>query len=104
MTTFADQLVARLRGFDDDVLDRMDSAYVRERDRWYVYRLDDEPKRGSRYQLIRNSSPNGDINAEEYFEITTFTKRECRNSDDADAWLSTFAGRAAMRAALGALR
>lgn len=81
---------------DDDTLDRCDSAYQAEYDRWCW-------RRNSGFELVRNSSPKNDINADEYFEIISLTKRECKNGDDAESWLNTYRGRAAMKAALEAL-
>lgn len=82
----------------DKRLDRMIALYVNEYDRW-CWRY----KAGGNFELVRNSSPNNDINADHYFEITTLTARECRDRHAAEAWLQTYARRAAMRAALEAL-
>lgn len=88
--------------FQDLRLDQMDYAYQKECERW-CYRYNDlKPHPG--YELVRNSSPNNNINADEYFEITTFTKRECPDRDSAAQWLDAYRGRAAMRAAIRALR
>lgn len=87
----------------DDLFDAMDSAYQAERDRWCC-RYNRLAPRGGRWELVRNSSPHNDINADEYFEITGLTKRECNGGDSAETWLDAYAGRAAMRKALGALR
>lgn len=85
----------------DETLDAADTAYRAEYDRWCWRR---SIIAGSyRFELVRNSSPNNDINADEYFEITTLTKRECRDRHEAEAWLGTYRGRAAMRAALETL-
>lgn len=86
----------------DENIDNAVNAYQREHDRW-DWRCNVNKKRGSVYELVRNSSPDNDINADEYFEITTFSKRECPDRHYADMWLNTYRGRAAMRAALEAL-
>lgn len=88
-----------LRLDDDDAIDRMNAAYWAEYERWCWRRK--AVKDG--FELVRNSSPNNDIIADEYNEITNLTKRECRDRDEAEAWYQTYAKRAAMRAALGAL-
>jgi len=84
----------------DDLYDRMQAAYNAEYDRWCYIRLDDEPARGSPYVVRRNSSPDGNINADEYFEQITFSKRDCPDRHVAQAWVDTYRGRAAMQAAL----
>lgn len=80
----------------DDKLDRMNAVYWVEYDRWQ-WRWNRE---GTRFELVRNTSPSGDLVGESYQEITTLTKRECKNKHDAEAWCKTFATRAAMGAAL----
>lgn len=82
-----------------DKLDRMYAAYVAEYDRW-DWRAR-ERKRGSPYELIRNTSPENDIIDDSWMEIITFTKRECENLAQIQNWLETFRGRAAMKAGLG---
>lgn len=84
----------------DALYDRVNAAYRAEWDRWSYMRLDDEPARGSPYVLRRNSSPDGNIIADEYIEQITFSKRECKNRDDAEMWLNTYRDRAAIQAAL----
>jgi hypothetical protein len=88
---------------NDARLDRMNALYVIEYDRWCSRYNELALKGRGRWELVRNSSPNNDINADEYFEITGFTRRECRDRHDAEMWLETFARRAAMRAALETL-
>lgn len=85
---------------DEDMLDKMTSAFDAEYDRWVCRR---KSNKGG-FELVRNSSPKNNIVAEEYQEITNLTKRECRDYCDAEAWRNTYAGRAAMRKALEALR
>lgn len=84
---------------DENVLDKCQEAYQAEYDRWCWRRR----AGGTGFELVRDSSPNGDINAEEYQEITKLWKSECRDKQDAECWLNTFRGRAAMKAALEAL-
>jgi len=81
----------------DEQLDRASNAFHAEADRW-CYRRD-----GDHFILVRNSSPDNDIMADEYFQITRLTKREARTRDDAEAFLNTYRDRAAMLAALKAL-
>lgn len=83
---------------NEEVLDRCHAAYQAEYDRWCWRRKTDKDG----FELVRNSSPENNINADEYFEVTNLTKRECADSDDARSWLRTYRGRAAMRAALEA--
>lgn len=56
-----------------------------------------------RFELVRNTSPRNDIIADEYTEITSLTKRECRDRHDVESWLNTYRGRAAMKATLEAI-
>lgn len=79
--------------------DKMAALFWAEYDRWVVRRKTD--KQG--YELVRDTSPNGDIIDEMFQEIIPLSKRECRDYHDGEAWKNTYANRAAMRAALGAL-
>ncbi len=87
---------------ETDCFDAMQAAYKAEYDRW-DWRAR-EKKRGSPYEIVRNSSPNNDIIDDTYFEIIMLTKRECENIAQAENWLEAYRGRAAMRAALGCKR
>jgi len=86
---------------DDDFLDRCVAAYCAEYDRWCWRRAQPRvvkaeiPKK-TRYELVRNTSPNTQ-------EIFKLSKSECKDHHDAEAWLNTMRGRAAMRAALEAI-
>ncbi len=75
-------------------LDRMVQAYVNESERWYSCRAMDK----SHYQIVRNSSPKNDINADEYFEVTDLPRGY--DHDDAQEIVKMRQGRAAMHAAL----
>ncbi len=92
---------AKAREFDDDTLDRCETAYQAEYERWCWRRA--IIAGNYRFELVRNSSPNNDINADEYNEITMLTKRECNDKHSAESWIITYRGRAAMKAALNAL-
>lgn len=83
---------------DIDMLDKMTAAYDAEYERWIGRRKAN--KQG--FELVR---ANGDINViDDNQTIINLTKRECRDYCDAEAWRNTYAGRAAMRKALEALR
>jgi hypothetical protein len=82
----------------DAKIDILHGAYQLEYDRW-IMRYNPK-KRGSGWELVRNTSPGNDIIGEEYQEIVTFTRRECRDKTDAVAWLNTYRGRAAVSALL----
>lgn len=97
LTSEREQTMAR--HFTDSLLDRCEAAYRAEHDRWCWRRKPNN----SGFQLVRDTSPKGDINAEEYQDITNLTKRECRDSDDAESWLNTYRGRASIAAVLGVL-
>lgn len=89
---------------NDALLDRCEAAYRNEYDRWCVRRNKSLAKSGKydRYELVRNTSPNGDIVSEDCQEVTLLTHREAASYTDAEGWLNTYRGRAAMRAALEA--
>ena len=82
----------------DERADRMVALYDAEYARWC-----DRAKPGRGYEIVRNTSPNNDIIDETWQEVTNLTLREARTRDEAEAWCRTLAGRAAIRAALGAL-
>lgn len=87
---------------DDATIDAMAEAFHDEYQRWQ-YRYNDLPgreTRGSLWELVRDTSPKQDIISEEFMEIITFTKRECKDRTDAEAWLETYRSRAAINAAL----
>lgn len=86
----------------DHVLDKMDAAYRHEQMRWCARR---KPSKEG-YEVFRNGSKNGIDEARDLSDDTVIklTKREASNYDEADAWCRTYAGRAAMRKALEAVR
>lgn len=98
----AERKPKKLRKPSPEGIDRMVAAYRAEADRWcWRYRVPHD-KRGS-FELVRNSSPKNDINADEYFQITLLSRRECADRHHAEGRLRTYRGRAAMIAALEAL-
>lgn len=82
-----------------EAIDRMMAAFNREHERWCWRRVLDK----SGFELVRNSSPKNNINADEYFQITPLSKRYCSDRHEAEMWLGIWRGRAAMVAALEAL-
>lgn len=91
-----DQFSARVRAIDldDETLDRCSLAYDAEYTRW-----------GWRRRLLKDGFELYRIadDRDEDAEITALSKRECKDKIDAEAWLGTYRGRAAMKAALSAL-
>lgn len=84
---------------DETTLDKCQEAYQAEYDRWcWRHRAG-----GTGFELVRNTSPGNNIIALEHQEIIKLWKSECRDKHDAECWLNTFRGRAAMKAALEAL-
>lgn len=74
----------------DEFLDKCDDAYRAEFERWNWRR---KPDHKPGFELVRH------VIHDEY-EITNLTKRECKCSDDAEGWLTTYRGRAAIQAVL----
>lgn len=73
----------------DALLDKCGAAYREEFDRWSWRRKPEN----SGFELVRARGDALD-------EITNLTKRECKDSHDAESWLNTYRGRAAMRVVL----
>lgn len=89
----------KLRKPSEEAIDRAVAAFDAETARWCW-------RRGpfnEGFELVRNSSPKNDINADEYFQIVKLTKRECVDRHEAEGWCNTYRGRAAMLAALEVL-
>lgn len=78
---------------DDDTLDNMNVAYRTEYDRW-----------GWRRRLGKDGFELFRCVGLDETEITSLTKRECKDKHDAEIWYLSFAGRAAMKKALEAVR
>lgn len=97
---------AKAREFDDDALDRLDTAYRGEYLRWHA-RRQQHPKGGVKetYELFRNGSESGyaEVRDRNDDTVVKLTKREALNYSEAEGWLNTYRGRAAMKAVLEAL-
>lgn len=91
---FIDNFSSRVKALDldDETLDRCSSAYDVEYTRW-----------GWRRRITKDGFELYRIAGDDDVEITTLGKRECKDKIDAEAWLGTYRGRAAMKAALEAL-
>lgn len=80
----------RAHRFSDAFLDKCDAAYRDEYDRWSWRRKPNN----SGFELARV------VDNQHYPDITNLIKRECKDKHDAESWLNTYRGRAAMKAAL----
>lgn len=92
--------LGRVRVPNDGRLDCMNWAYRNEYARWTERARIVTSGQRCQWELVRNTSPNNDISADAFHEITKLDARSCKSRDDAQSWLRTYAGRAAMRAAM----
>lgn len=81
----------------DETIDRCVAAYNEESNRWDYRRIYAPPGQRDRFMLTHRAADGC------YSEIK-LTYRECKDSDDAQAWVRTYQSRAAMRAALAILK
>jgi hypothetical protein len=83
-------------------LDAMNAAYQGEFERWrWARRPDPKGVKRDGYNLVRYNAP--DLQrGEQGVDIIKLTRRECKDSTDAESWLRTYRGRAAMQAAITA--
>lgn len=82
----------------DDKIDKLDEVYQAEYARWgWAYRL------AGGFMLVRYISQVDIITGEPKHESILLTRRECRDKHEAESWLRTYRGRAAMRAVLEAI-
>lgn len=95
----------------ESYLDRHAEVFWNEYRRWTWRRV--RPKhikatisanQPDRFELVRNTSPMGNIIDETCQEITAFTRRECRDGHEAEMKLQFARNRAAIRAVLEVVR
>jgi hypothetical protein len=90
---------------DTDMLDRADAAYRDEAERWgwrrsihsgnYVFEV---------YRVGGPRAHDGSLTiSDDTMKVIRLTKRECGDRHNAEAWLNSYRGRAAMHKALEAL-
>lgn len=92
--------MSRIKLTSEDVLDKMADAYRAEERRWKWQRRPVEGKPYDRYEIVRFD----DIDSRDakITRVESMTHHECKDHHEADGWRNTFAGRAAMTAAMAA--
>lgn len=85
---------------NDTTLDKMADAYRAEERRWKWQRRSVEGKPYDRYEIVRFDDI--DSRTAQITRVESMTHHECKDHHEADGWRNTFAGRAAVMAAMQA--
>lgn len=93
----------------DDILDKLDAAYRAEFELWMIRRVraDEVKAKHDKYEIVRRKRRSS---GELYYDDWTcdapikLTRAEAESYTDAEGWLNTYRGRAAMRAALETIK